>query len=269
MVKLIVCDIDNTIVSKHKKPSVRTMNCLHEFEKRGILFGFASGRTTRMLKDLAEQWNIKVDLMIGLNGGEYLDTLTGEYDVLPKMSGEDLREVFKIMEPFKDVVNPSLIRNGELLVRRIDEQILNSINYNKSGLLPRAAIDDEEFFTQEAYKIGFRMKPETMPKVEAHASKFHSNRYKSFKTEFTMYEFCPGDVNKGEMLKRFCDRHNIDIKDTYAFGDMDNDISILEVAGTSVCLLNGSDNAKAISDYVTEKTIDDDGFADYVERYIL
>ena len=222
-----------------------------------------------MLKDLAEQWNIKVDLMIGLNGGEYLDTLKGEYDVLPKMSGEDLREVFKIMEPFKDVVNPSLIRNGELLVRRIDEQILNSINYNKSGLLPRAAIDDEEFFTQEAYKIGFRMKPETMPKVEAHASKFHSNRYKSFKTEFTMYEFCPGSVNKGEMLKRFCNRHNIDIKDTYAFGDMDNDISILEAAGTGVCLLNGSDKAKAAADYVTEKTIDDDGFADYVKRYIL
>ena len=141
MVKLIVCDIDNTIVSKHKKPSVRTMNCLHEFEKRGILFGFASGRTTRMLKDLAEQWNIKVDLMIGLNGGEYLDTLTGEYDVLPKMSGEDLREVFKIMEPFKDQVNTSMYVKGEHIIRRLDEQTLASSTYVKQSDLVVAKDD--------------------------------------------------------------------------------------------------------------------------------
>lgn len=269
MVKLIVCDIDNTIVPKHKKPSAGTMECIHEFEKRGILFGFASGRTTNMLKDLATQWGIKVDLMIGLNGGEYLDTLTGEYDVIPKMSGEDFREIFKIMEPFRDRVNPSLINNNEFIVRKATEEILTSIKYSKTGLSLKIAESDEDFFKQEAYKIGFRMDKDTMKEVEVHASKFHSDRYKSFKTEFTMYEFCPGSVNKGEMLKRFCNRHNIDIKDTYAFGDMDNDISILEAAGTGVCLLNGSDKAKAAADYVTEKTIDDDGFADYVKRYIL
>ena len=62
MVKLIVCDIDNTLVPKHKKPSERSLKCIHEFEKRGILFGLASGRHYDGLKDLANQWGIHVDL---------------------------------------------------------------------------------------------------------------------------------------------------------------------------------------------------------------
>lgn len=55
MVKLIVCDIDNTLVPKHKLPSENTLRCIHELRNHGILFGLASGRDTASLKVLANK----------------------------------------------------------------------------------------------------------------------------------------------------------------------------------------------------------------------
>ena len=269
MVRLIVCDIDNTLVPKHKQPSERTLACIHEFEKRGILFGLASGRCTDMLRDLAIQWGIHCDILIGNNGGEYQDEITGEHDILPKIKKEHLKEIFEIMAPFRDKVNTTMHVNGEHICRRLDEQTMNSYKYHNNGKLPRVVEDDSEFSQVDAYKVGFRTPADIMKDVEEHVAKYPSKYFKGFKTEFTMFEFAPQEASKGKMLVRFCEAHNNPIEDTMAFGDMTNDISILEAAGTGVCLENGSDDAKAVADVITDLSIEVDGFADYVEKHIL
>lgn len=269
MVRLIVCDIDNTLVPKHKQPSERTLACIHEFEKRGIMFGLASGRSTDMLRDLANAWGIHCDILIGNNGGEFQDEITGEHDIMPKIKKEHLKEIFDIMAPFKDKVNTSMHVNGEHICRRLDEQTMRSFQYHNNGKLPRVVEDDSEFYQVDAYKVGFRTPADVMPEVEKRVAQFPSKYFKGFKTEFTMFEFAPVEANKGDMLVRFCKAHDIPIEDTVAFGDMTNDVSILEAAGLGVCLENGSEDAKAASDVVTELSIEDDGFADYVEKHIL
>lgn len=268
-VKLVVCDIDNTLVPKHKKPSERTLKCIHEFEKRGILFGLASGRDTQSLRDLAKTWGIHCDILIGNNGGEYQDEITGEHDILPKIESKYLEEIFKIMEPFKDQVNTSMYVKGEHVIRRLDEQTMASFKYHNNGKLPRVVKDESEFWAEDAYKVGFRTPAEIMPLVEKRVSEFKSDVYKGFKTEFTMFEFSRVEADKGKMLVLFCKSHNIDIEDTVAFGDMTNDVSILKAAGLGVCLENGSPDAKEASDVITDLSIEDDGFADYVEKHIL
>ena len=269
MVKLIVCDIDNTLVPKHKTPSERTLACIHEFEKRGILFGLASGRDTNSLRDLAKNWGIHCDILIGNNGGEYQDEITGEHDILPKLKKEYLKEIFTLLEPFKDKQNVWMDVNGNRYVRRLDEQTLASYKYHKTEKMPEVPEDESIFWSEDAYKVGFRTPAELMPEVEKRVADNGSKHYKGFKTEFTMFEFSPIEADKGKMLERFCKSHNIPIEDTIAFGDMTNDVSILKAAGKGVCLENGSIDAKEAADEITEKSIEDDGFADYVEKNIL
>ena len=43
-----------------------------------------------------------------------------------------------------------------------------------------------------------------------------------------------------------------------AFGDGDDDVKMLEIAGVSVAMGNGNENVKAVADYITAD-IDDDG----------
>lgn len=269
MVKLVVCDIDNTIVPKHKQPSDRTLACIHEFEKRGILFGLASGRGTKMLQDMAKEWGIHCDILIGNNGGEYQDEITGEHDIMPKLTAEELKEIFEIMAPFREQTNTQMFVGGKKLVRRIDEQTLASSKYVSQNDLV-VAKDDSDFYQEPAFKVGFRTPAEIVPEIEARCAKMCQGKgYKGFKTEYTMFEFSRVEANKGDMLVRFCKNHDIDIKDSVAFGDMTNDISLLEAAGWGVCLENGSDDCKAVADEITELSIEVDGWADYVEKHIL
>lgn len=269
MYKLIVCDIDNTLVPKHKQPSERTLACINEFNKRGILFGFASGRFPDLLHRMEEQWGIHCDLLIGGNGTACEDALSGDTFYAPKLTCQEVKEIFEIMSPFIEKTNPQMFIGDKKYVRRIDEQTLASSKYVKQGNLV-VAEDESIFWSQETYKVGFRIDTSILPEVERRVEEMTKNKsFKGFKTEYTMFEFCRKEGDKGNYLKKFCKKHNIDIKDTVAFGDMTNDISILEAAGWGVCLENGSDDAKAAADEITELSIEDDGWADYVEKHIL
>ena len=93
--------------------------------------------------------------------------------------------------------------------------------------------------------------------------------YKGFKTEFTMFEFSPVEADKGKLLKYFCQKHNIPIEQCMAVGDMSNDVSLIAAAGIGVCMENGSDDAKAVADIITEKSIEDDGWSYFIDHNVL
>ena len=61
--------------------------------------------------------------------------------------------------------------------------------------------------------------------------------------------------------------NDMSLEEVIAFGDTSNDNEMLKVAGTGVCMLNGSDDTKACADIITEKTCLEDGWADYMENH--
>ena len=73
----------------------------------------------------------------------------------------------------------------------------------------------------------------------------------------TVMEFVPKGHTKATGMKVVCDDLGITMADTIAFGDSPNDLDMLREAGFSVCMGNGTDDAKAASDYVTTGIMDD------------
>lgn len=65
-------------------------------------------------------------------------------------------------------------------------------------------------------------------------------------------------AGKGFALQQMCRRAGIPVAESYAFGDNNNDLEMLAAAGISIAMGNGSAEAKAASDYVTDD-IDRDG----------
>lgn len=64
-------------------------------------------------------------------------------------------------------------------------------------------------------------------------------------------EILPKGHNKGTSITDICSRLGIANEDTYAFGDSNNDLQMFEAAGTSVCMGNGTEDAKAAADYIS------------------
>jgi hydroxymethylpyrimidine pyrophosphatase-like HAD family hydrolase len=81
----------------------------------------------------------------------------------------------------------------------------------------------------------------------------------------TTIEIMGRDVSKAAALQRICDRHNIAVADTIAFGDMPNDLEMLAWAGHGVAMGNGHADVKAIANEVTV-TNDEDGVGVVLER---
>lgn len=122
---------------------------------------------------------------------------------------------------------------------------------------------------QPVGKIMFRVQEEDMPLIEEHYQKNKPNSIIGFKTNPMAFEFADPRASKGVALENFCKLHNIDIKDSMAFGDTSNDNEMLKVAGIGVCLLNGTDDTKAFADYITEFDVDHNDFSNFIIKTIF
>lgn len=76
-------------------------------------------------------------------------------------------------------------------------------------------------------------------------------------------------VDKGNALLWLAQYLGIAPEETMAFGDGNNDITLLEKAGTGVAMKNGIEEVKHAADRVTEKTNDEEGAAKFIETYVL
>ena len=265
-IRLVAADIDNTLVKKHEPLSPLATKAINEMTARGIIFSLASGRSVSQLHEFEADWGIRCDLLIGMNGCEIYDGLLDKTETLYNMKAEWTKETFEIMKPFN--YNAIAFMDGITYISRIDAANVSSSKYSKNQNM-RVVEDESEFWSADTIKIGFRVSAEDMPAIEARVAQFPSDNYIGGKTEFTMFEFWNKKADKGKALDIFCKRHDIDLAKVVAVGDMTNDISMLEAAGIGVCMLNGSDDTKAISQMITERSCDDDGFAHFVYDHIL
>ena len=59
----------------------------------------------------------------------------------------------------------------------------------------------------------------------------------------------------------------MDKKDAVACGDGYNDMSMIKYAGVGVAMANAQEEVKKAADMVTEKTNDEDGLLEVIEKY--
>lgn len=81
-------------------------------------------------------------------------------------------------------------------------------------------------------------------------------------------ELVPKGHNKGMGIEKVCQLLDLDIKDCYAIGDSVNDLDMLNMAGHSIAMGNGTDEAKNAADFVTT-ALDDDGIYNALKHFEL
>lgn len=263
-IKAIVCDIDGTLVPMRQTTSQRTNEIIKKLRQKGILFGVASGRPIEEIKIL-EKWDFDIDFVIGFNGCQLLDKSNNQlYEYFP-MKKEWIKETFEIMKPFN--CNPMITYKDYTLYGHYDDKCELSKAFTGK---PYVICNDIcELYENDNYKIMYRVEPEDMPKIEEHVNAHPSPYFRGFKTTPMTMEFAHIHANKGHAIKEYCKLHNIDIQNVWAFGDATNDNEMLITCGVGVCIANGGEDTKAIADLITDKTCEEDGFADFVEKNIF
>ena len=266
-IRLVICDIDSTLVTSERELTPRTRAVIHQLHTKGIYFGIASGRPLDELAKKAALWGISdpFDILIGMNGSELWDNLYQKEYSYFKMKKEWIKETMELMKPFDS--NCFIYRDDCLLCERDDAQMRKSALTSDKHMVVVDSLS--VMYEQENAKIMYRVKEDIVDEIEQYLNEHPSPYYKGFKTQPTLIEFADQRVSKAYALKKFCECNRITPEEVVAFGDTTNDNDMLAYSGLGVCMINGSDDTKAIADDITAYSNDEDGFARYMEEHFL
>ncbi len=80
------------------------------------------------------------------------------------------------------------------------------------------------------------------------------------------FEIYDKKINKAEGIVKTLEFYDLNISDSYAFGDGYNDIDMIKAVGCGVVMGNGVDELKAIGDYITDDFLDN-GLLNALNRF--
>lgn len=269
--KILFLDLDGTLLNDEKQITQGNRVALRKALEAGHKVVIATGRAMAS----AVKQNLQLGLtepgcyIIAYNGGMILDSHTGQI-IFQKMLPGDL--AFRIMQTAKSqgvhiqtydaegvVLEPWAVDaglehycNGSKLTYRVVEDLAEELRKDVPKVL---AIDLHD-----------RRPMEALSETVMQAFGQWVDCYFSC-AEYL--EIVPKGVNKGNAIVWMCQKLGIDIADSIACGDADNDLAMIRTAGIGVAMANGTDEAKASADYITEQDNNHDGIAEVVEKFLL
>lgn len=243
---LICTDLDGTLLDDEKRISAENIEAIEYFKRNGGYFTFVTGRMPFFVSDIYNK--IHPNAPFGcINGGGLYDCERQEYIWNQEMS----REVISMLECV-DKELPSIgiqVNTPRNVFFSKDNDTM--IEFRRATGLPNLACGYKEV-TEPFSKIVFACREdEIAPLVSLLRSHPMADRFDFIRSEKTLFEILPKGINKGAAVKRLAEHLKIDIRNTVALGDYDNDVAMFEAAGIGIAVENACPEAKAAADFIT------------------
>lgn len=266
-VTLVATDLDGTFLNSEKKVSKLNRSAISQLKHHGILFGIASGRPVETIQAMLEDWKIEdsVSFIMGMNGGVIYDTRRRTKEEFHLLDGEIIRDIIDFYKDM-DVIFHVLVGDIRYTSKSTEETREHAKLFGENEI----EIDLDSFLKNRMVnKLIIYCDPEYMPKVVERSKSFKRDDCVGFNTANNLFEYCDPAINKGYGIKKLCKHFGTDLKHCVAFGDEANDKQMLEMVGMGVCMQNGCDETKAVSNYVSELTNDEDALGHFLIDHVL
>lgn len=268
MRKLIAVDVDGTLIKDNQIIGERTKKALIEAQKRGHKVVISSGRSPKGVMEYALELEMdKYESYISnYNGAIVTDVKTLEVPINHKMDFELLKEILQYSDNLD--INYMIYHNNTIYTNNPNTYKLDEV-IEKNGDMDVKIIPDLSYsidFTPN--NILFSQKPERIKEpADKLMEKFGDITTMMYSYPY-FFEVVPKNVSKGIALLEIAEYLGIEKENVYAFGDHDNDKSMIEMAGTGIAMGNAIPELKEVADFIT-LTNNEDGIAVYLEENIL
>ena len=266
--KLLVLDVDGTLLNDEREISKRTLAALLKVQQMGVRIVLASGRPTYGLMPLAKT------LELGNYGGFVLSY--NGCQIIKAQNGEIL---------FERRINPEMLpylekkarKNGFAIFTYHDDTLItdspdNEYIKNEALLNNLKIIREDEFSTAIDFAPCKCMlvsdKEKALIGLEQHWEKRLAGTLDAFRSEPYFLEVVPCGVNKANTLGALLEHLGVTREEVIAVGDGVCDVTMLQLAGMGVAMGHSQDSVKVCADYVTASN-EEDGGALAVEKLIL
>lgn len=257
MIKFIVTDLDGTLLNKEQKIPSKTKQYLKDLQKRGIKIILASGRNPKRMQEMIDDLELDTYCIAG-NGYKIFHTTSNEEIIMDSFTKEETHYYFQKLKQYGEEI---LAFSPTTLYSYIPEKIKEEkLDYLQEHKLPKPMnliggpyhiiydhskayekIELQSDFKQEVYKICVKGKKATLLKIQ---KAMKDEKCQCVITSDNWLELLPLNNSKGNALKQVAKKMNFKLEEVIAFGDGENDLSMLELVGKAYAMENGTDSLK-------------------------
>ena len=278
--KLIVSDVDGTLLNEDYLVSEETKIAVKRLKSYDIDFAIATGRAYEGAFDVATQLDIVEEGygIICLNGMRTYHLPNKTYDSLEPMTYEQAQFMQKLGQKyymgmlycFEDIIyyemedhtykdyelgmDPQRMRFFKDNMNTLDIESLSELKSRFDEghpLLKIVYVQGEGFIDLLIERLKNEMHPD----------------FDLLVVGSEWLEIMPKRINKGEAVLNYAKSKNIKPEEIMAFGDAENDISMLKAVGCGVAVENAFSSLKAVADDFTESNLEH-GVAKAIHRYL-
>lgn len=234
--RLLVFDLDGTLLEKDGNLSSETLRILKSFEERNVRSTIATGRSLKSASKFIEQISSKVPVIL-FNGARIFDPVTRHY-------------------LYSEVLSDSLLQRMSFLCQRSDVSVFFFVDEDvyavnltvyaaryvyRDGLSYRLVDNIDSLKQRKITKIVLTGPSCELTKIENSLKFQHRILASVTRSEDDLLEILPFGVNKAEALKKLCKFLGIDLKEVVAFGNGENDLEMIKTAGVGVTFKDAPD----------------------------
>ena len=256
-VKLIAFDLDGTAIIAHKDFPSENREAIEKATEMGILIVPCTGRLLSFLPDsIASLRNLRY--VITCNGAAVEDISENRIIYSAYIPPEKISEVLSAINKF-DIYKEIYSSGQAYTAKGNPEKAEKYFHFPEDKLhfttKKYVFVDSlEEYFSEHklsAEKINLPYLPiEIREKVKDKLRKIDGLKLTSSIPD--NLEINAAGATKGQALKALCEHLNIDRNFCMAIGDNGNDVDMLEYAGISYAIGNGSPEALTAAKYITD-----------------
>lgn len=263
MIRLIVTDLDDTLLDERGRLPRRNIDALKQAQQRGAIVTIATGRMTSAAVGFARQLDI-VSPMIVFNGGLVYDPLKDHVIYEKPIDLALTREILRMAENM-GVYAQYFDRESYYFERVCSYANAYGAHVGFAGKATGCKLS--EWITAPAAKLLMDTRPEQRDAICAEFRQAFSDRLHVMPTRSSYIEFVANGVDKGVALQSLAEALGVARDEVAAFGDAQNDIGMLQWAGHGYCMQNGRDEVKAAAKYIAPANRDC-GVACAIEKMI-
>ena len=263
MIRLVLADVDGTLVRPDKSLSERTIAAVQELHAAEIAFAVTSGRPPRGMSMLVEPLALESPIA-AFNGGLIVepDLSIVEERVVP--DGLVARAV-ELIESFE--LAAWLYRGSDWLV--VDPDGPHVAREAQTVQFEPTVVESFDGLESDIAKIvGVSDDHDAVAAAATAASDEFGDRVSSSRSQPYYLDITHPLANKGAVARFLSARYGIPPEEIATIGDMPNDVLMFAHSGLSIAMGNADREVQRAARRVTTSN-DDDGFANAVERFIL
>ena len=253
MNKMIVLDLDGTLLKDDKTVSKETINILLKFKSAGNEILFATARPPRdAYKYVPEE--LRDNPIICYNGACIIN---GKEIVYRKEITK--QDTLKVLQEAKNL-------GYNQICFEINDKLYS--NFDPSdffGKAPTQVVNLENLEFNNAYKVIVCSKNKITQKMV-------ENLPDSCKGIITdngkLCQIMDSQASKWNCVKGLSKKIGIKLEDIIAFGDDYNDIDLIKNAGTGIAMGNAEQSVKEIADFITDSNMNN-GVANYIKENFI